>query len=549
MSSPLLQIKDLSIAFQQSNLSQHQYPVVHQLNLDLFPGQCLGLVGESGSGKSMTALAMMQLLPFGARVGQQSQILFQGQDLLSLSEKQMRHVRGKKIGLIFQDAMSAFNPVLTIGEQLKEVLKLHQKLSNHHAQMKATEILDTVGIKEPSQALRAYPHELSGGMRQRAMIGMALAGDPDILIADEPTTALDVTLQAQILSLLKNLKNQFQKTLLFISHDLAVVAELADEIIVMKNGLKIEQASTQHFFEKPKTEYTKKLLAAILPNIARKIGAYAGEEIPLTPLLSVSNFKVHFPIKRGIFKRTVGYVKAVDGINFEIRTGETLALVGESGSGKTTAGKAILKLIPSTSGSIHFKGIDLLKLSSGKTRKMRENMQIIFQDPVSALDPRFMIFDSISEGLYALQKVRSRKEALKKVDELLAKVNLSSDSKWRYPHEFSGGQRQRICIARALALEPKLLILDEPTSALDVSIQKQILELLEELQNTLKLSYLLITHNLGVVAYMAHNTAVMYNGKIVEHGDTNSILSHPQHQYTQQLLNSIPIIKEPVNAG
>jgi peptide/nickel transport system ATP-binding protein len=601
MGTALLQVKNLSIGFQSN---QGINPAVHDFNFDLFPGQCLGLVGESGSGKSMTALAMMQLLPLGAVVSSESQILFQGQDLLSLSEKQMRHVRGKKIGLIFQDAMSAFNPVLTIGEQLKEVLKLHRKLSNSHARNQAIAILNTVGIKDAERALRAYPHELSGGMRQRAMIGMALAGDPDILIADEPTTALDVTLQAQILKLLKNLMTEFNKTLLFISHDLAVVAQLADEIIVMKKGLKIEQDSTANFFAAPQEAYTKKLLAAILPNVARKsssrgsvhstgdpstsLGMTAnvqgdgewgteqamigGTPSPSSPgftvesihkdkidranhscddnvLLNVTDFKVHFPIKRGILKRTVGYIKAVDGINFQINVGETLALVGESGSGKTTTGKAILKLIPATSGKVELNGIDLQSLSARKTRKMRKNMQIIFQDPVSALDSRLMIFDSIAEGLFALKKVGSRKEALKKVDALLAQVYLPLDSKWRYPHEFSGGQRQRICIARALALEPKLLILDEPTSALDVSIQKQILELLDELQKTLKLSYLLITHNLGVVAYMAHRTAVMYQGKIVEHSDTHDVLTHPQHQYTKELLNSIPLIKEPVHAG
>lgn len=522
-------------------------PAVHHFNFDLFPGQCLGLVGESGSGKSMAALAMMQLLPYGAIVGKESAILFQGQDLLSLSEKEMRHIRGKKIGLIFQDAMSAFNPVLTIGDQLKEVLKLHRTLSSSSAQDEAIAILNKVGIKETEQALRAYPHELSGGMRQRAMIGMALAGDPDILIADEPTTALDVTLQAQILALLKNLKTQFNKTLLFISHDLAVVAQLADEIIVMKNGVKIEQDSTENFFARPKEAYTQKLLAAILPHVARKSAPPLTSTPPV--LLRVSDFKVHFPIKRGILKRTMGYVKAVDGVNFHIHAGETLALVGESGSGKTSIGKAILKLIPTSGGKVELNGIDLQSLNAKKTREMRENMQIIFQDPVSALDPRFMIFDSIAEGLLALKKVGSRKEALKKVDELLAQVHLPTNSKWRYPHEFSGGQRQRICIARALALEPQLLILDEPTSALDVSIQKQILELLDELQKTRQLSYLLITHNLGVVAYMAHRTAVMFQGKLVEQGDTQAILSHPQHEYTRQLLNSIPIIQEPVHAG
>lgn len=536
MTAALVQIKNLSIAFPDN---PEEAPAIQDLNFDLFPGQCLGLVGESGSGKSMTALAMMQLLPLGAVVGENSQILFQGEDLLSLSEKKMRLIRGKKIGLIFQDAMSAFNPVLTVGEQLKEVLRLHRKLFRSRAQKEAITILKNVGIQNPERALRAYPHELSGGMRQRAMIGMTLAGDPDIIIADEPTTALDVTLQAQILALLKNLKEQYQKTLIFISHDLAVVAQLADHIIVMRNGLKVEEASTQQFFEAPQNAYTKKLLAAILPATAQKI-----PDPNLETLLTVRDFKVHFPIKKGILKRTVGYIKAVDGIDFQIPKGETLALVGESGSGKTTTGKAILKLIPATSGEVYFRDINLLNLNRQKMQKIRENMQIIFQDPVAALNPRLMIFDSICEGLWALGKIRSKKEALQKVDEFLEKVSLPSNIKWRYPHEFSGGQRQRICIARALALEPQLLILDEPTSALDVSIQKQILELLDDLQKNLKLTYLLITHNLGVVAHMAHSTAVMYEGKIVERGDTQSLLKNPQHPYTQQLLQSIPIIEE-----
>lgn len=534
--NPIISVKSLSIVFPNNSLV-----AVDKLNFELYKGQCLGLVGESGSGKSMTALALMQLLPDNALVSKNSEVLFNNTDLLNLTEKQMRKIRGGKIGMIFQDAMSAFNPVFTIGYQLTEVLYFHKNLSKKTAVKKAHELLHKVGIVDIPRTMQAYAHELSGGMRQRAMIAMALAGDPEILIADEPTTALDVTIQAQIIDLLLKLKTEFNKALLFISHDLAVVSQLADDICVMQNGRKVEQANTFAFFNQPQQDYSKKLIAAIPSTVPRKEVAAESKS-----LLAVQDLKVYFPIKKGILKRTVGYIKAVDGIDFTINTGETLALVGESGSGKTTAGKAILQLIASTGGQINFRGVDLLSLSNRKMRAMRNHLQIIFQDPIASLNPRMMVVDCIAEGLIALNRVKSRKEAMQKVDQLLQNVHLEPDSKYRYPHEFSGGQRQRICIARALALEPDLLVLDEPTSALDVSIQMQILNLLDELQQKLHLSYLLITHNLGVVAYMAHKTAVMYQGKIVEHGTTAAILENPKHDYTKKLLLSIPTIKEPV---
>lgn len=535
MDTPILQIRELDVAFgSQSGMTN----VIDGLNLDIRTGECLGLVGESGSGKSMTALAMMQLLPLAARVGKQSQILLDGEDLLNLSERKMRHIRGGKIGMIFQDAMAAFNPVYSIREQMLEVLKLHKNLTGRAAKKEALRLLDEVGIKDPERTLRSYPHQLSGGMRQRAMIAMAIGGEPKLLIADEPTTALDVTIQAQVIDLLNELKNQHGTTLLFISHDLAVVSQLADNIAVLKTGIKVENVQANEFFREPKHAYSKHLIASIPSNESRHTGP-----IQTNNILQVDDLKVHFPIKQGILKRTVGHVKAVDGVSFNIPQGQTLALVGESGSGKTTTGKAILQLLHNTSGAVTFENHNLTTLNRQKMQLLREDMQIIFQDPYSSLNPRMMVIDCIAEGLIAQKKVRNRKQAEAIVDSMLEQVEMDSSVKWRYPHEFSGGQRQRICIARALALEPKLLILDEPTSALDVSIQMQILNLLESLQQRLGLSYLLITHNLAVVAYMAHALAVMYHGKIVEQGPTAELLQHPKHDYTRQLLAAIPTIK------
>jgi len=533
MTDPILEIKQLTIRF---GVSEAIAPVISQLDLSIHAGQCLGLVGESGSGKSMTALAMMQLLPGTAYVDGRSQILLEGRNILDYSEQQMRRIRGPRIGMIFQDAMSAFNPVFTIGQQLLEIG--HQRLSKTTATQNAYALLEEVGIADPERTFRSYPHQLSGGMRQRAMIAMALSGKPDLLIADEPTTALDVTIQAQVLNLLKSLQETRKTSLLFIGHDLAVVSQLADNIIVMKKGKKIEEADAASFFQNPQEEYSKQLLAAIPPDTIRQDKAQ-----PEKPLLNVAHLKVHFPIRKGILKRTVGYIKAVDDISFDLASGQTLALVGESGSGKTTTGKAIIQLLRESQGSIHFEGVDLSKINRKKLRRLRHDMQIIFQDPYASLNPRMMIFNCIAEGLIAQKKVRSKKEALDKVNAVLQTVELDPNIKWRYPHEFSGGQRQRICIARALVLNPTLLILDEPTSALDVSIQMQVLKLLEKLQKELRLSYLLITHNLSIVAYLAHSTAVMQAGKIVEQGPTRDILKSPTHHYTQQLIASIPRIR------
>jgi len=530
----LLNIQNLSIQFSTTTA------VVSELKLSIKRGDCLGLVGESGSGKSLTALAIMQLLPSTASVSKDSKIIYDGDDLLYYSERRMRRIRGQRIGMIFQDAMSAFNPVYTIGNQLAEIIYRIDKVSTNKMKLIAYSLLNEVGIDDAKRTFDAYPHQLSGGMRQRAMIAMALAGKPEMLIADEPTTALDVTIQAQILELLKILQVKHDMSLLFISHDLAVVSQLANQIAVMRFGKKVEEADVSEFFQNPKTEYSRQLLDAIPNKHTHSI-----EQKQTLPLLQVKHLKVYFPVKKSLLKRTVSNIKAVDDISFGLASGQTLALVGESGSGKTTTGKAILKLLKSSQGKIIFNGNDLSTITHKNLRQLRHDMQIIFQDPYSALNPRMMIFNCIAEGLFAQRKVRNKQEAVDKVNHALQQVELAPDIKWRYPHEFSGGQRQRICIARALVLEPKLLILDEPTSALDVSIQMQILKLLEKLQTELNLTYLFITHNLSVVSYIADSVVVMYQGKIVEHGHTDAILNDPQHEYTRKLIASIPKIKEP----
>jgi peptide/nickel transport system ATP-binding protein len=528
----LLEIQNLSIAF-------GQIPVVSHLNFQLEKGQCLGLVGESGSGKSITALSILQLLPPTSVVDTQSKILFHNRDLLALSEQEIRSIRGGKIAMIFQDAMSAFNPVLTIGHQIKECCSLHQHVFGLSVKKRIFQLFEDVGITECERVFNAYPHEISGGMRQRAMIALALSGNPEILIADEPTTALDVTLQAQILGLLKELKAKKDLTLLFINHDLAIVQQLADQVLVLRNGHKVEEAPAKIFFTHPQHEYSKLLLDAVLPLQPKN-----STSLLPNALLDVRNLSVYFPIRSTLLKRKIAEIKAVDDVSFKIPQGQTLALVGESGSGKTTIAKAILRLVRPTHGQVLYLGKDLAHFSRSSLRKIRSDMQIIFQDPYASLDPRMTIADSIAEGLLAQKKVTSQAAAYAEVDYALERVKLPSAVKWRYPHEFSGGQKQRVCIARALVLKPKLLILDEPTSALDVSIQMQILQLLEELQNELQLSYLLITHNLSVVAYLAHYVAILHHGRIVEQGPTTHILQNPQQHYTQKLLSAIPSIQK-----
>jgi peptide/nickel transport system ATP-binding protein len=545
MENKHLEVKDLSIHFPGQN-----QPAVNNLSFSLQRGQCLGLVGESGSGKSLTSLAVMQLLPDSAVVSRSSKVLYYDSgnnetlSLLDMSERSMRGVRGRKIGLIFQDASTALNPVLTIAQQLGELIPGRVKDKKAHA----IQLLDEVGVRQPEVHVHSYPHQLSGGMRQRAMIAMALAGEPDLLIADEPTTALDVTIQAQVIRLLQRIRRDHQMSMIFISHDLALVSHVADDVVVMQDGLCVEKNSSQQFFRSPKSAYSKKLLNAIPGKDIRQECVKENEK----PLLTVKNLKVHFPIKSGLFKRTTGFVKAVDGVSYSLSSGRTLAVVGESGSGKTTCALAVLRLLQEAQGDVNFDDLQVLTTSGTFVRKeakrdfetrFRNDIQIVFQDPYLALNPKMLLIHSLSEGLLAQKIVGNLTQAEPIIDDALEKVGLDSQMKWRYPHEFSGGQRQRLCIARALVLKPKLLVLDEPTSALDMTTQMQILDLLEGLQSRLNLAYLLITHNLGVVAHMAHHVLVMYQGSVVECGDVRTVLDNPQHEYTQTLLAAVPDIK------
>lgn len=514
----MLTISNLSILFDKK-------AVVNKLSFSIEKGRCLGLVGESGSGKSMTALAIMQLLPDAARITRNSEIYVEEQNIFSLTEQQMRRYRGGKIGMIFQDATSAFNPVMTIAQQMREALTHQPQLNKRQARDYALSLLDKVGIRETQRCYQAFPHQLSGGMRQRAMIAMALCGKPDIIIADEPTTALDVTVQAQVMALLQNLCQQEQLTLLFITHNLALVSHLADDVLVLRQGQCVEKSSSRQFFQYPKEEYTKKLLNAVtLPEPL----TVCGNDQACT-LITVDHLENYFYGKRN-WKWQRDVVKAVNDLSFSIKAGKTLAIIGESGSGKTTIAKTLARLYRASSGSIH---------SSIKPR----DIQMIFQDPYGSLNPRRMIADSIMEGMIAQNIIRQRDTRLAKVDQLLQRVGLRPEHKWRYPHAFSGGEKQRICIARALALQAKLLILDEPTSALDVSTQKQVLELLRELQQQDKMAYLLITHDFSVVSFLAHEVIVMYQGKIVETGTAQAVLQQPQHAYTRQLINAMPKIR------
>lgn len=533
----LLEVKNLSVGFPTGKGGVNW--VVKNVFLRIQRGETLALVGESGGGKTMTGLAIMQLLPVSARVSKESQIFLDQQDLLQFSELQMQKVRGARIGMIFQEALVALNPVLTIGQQISEVLRRHSSLTRKERSEKTLSLLKEVGIVDPKHCAVSYAFQLSGGMRQRAMIAMALAGKPDLLIADEPTTALDVTIQAQVLTILKKLQEKYQMSLLFITHDLGIVAQMANHVAVINKGEIVEQATVKNFFANPEHTYSQQLFAALpsLENRQRPLDPPANENV----LLDVKNLKVYFPIRRGFFKHIVGYVKAVNDVSFALYSGRTLALVGESGSGKTTIGKSILQLVPVTAGKIHFQSIDLTKLSTAQWYPLRGELQIVFQDPYSSMDPRMLVGDIIVEGLVA-QARGTEKERESKVIEMLKLVGLNPEARWRYPHEFSGGQRQRICIARSLALEPKILICDEPTSALDVTVQMQILQLLQSIQEKLGLSYLLITHNFSVVAYLADDVAVMQRGKIVEQGSVMKVLQHPKTMYTKKLLASIPKI-------
>jgi len=531
MNRPLLSVSNLSVTFNR------QHKVVDGISFTINPGETFALVGESGSGKSMTALSVLRLLPDNARIEAEA-ITLSGDNLLAHSELELCRVRGRRIGLIFQDPMSSLNPVMTIGSQIAEVIQSHFSLPKAAVQARVLELLQQVEIPQPQQRLNDYPHQLSGGQRQRVMIAIALAGRPDLLIADEPTTSLDVTIQAQILTLLKRIQQQTGMALWLISHDLALVSTMADRVAVMQRGKIVETGALPDFFHQPKHPYTQKLLQA-LPSMQSCL-THQPQAAP--PLLKVEDFRCYYPIRKGLFKRVVDHVRAVDGVSFTIPRGKTLALVGESGCGKTTLGKALLNLIPGGEGQVSLDGVDLRQLSGEALRQKRADMQIVFQDPFSSMNPRMLVGDIVAEGLRALHPGIGSQVRKEKVRRLLEQVGLPADSALRYPHEFSGGQRQRICIARALAVNPKLIVCDEPTSALDVSVQAQIIDLLKTLQRESQVSYLFITHDLAVVAEIADEVAVMYRGKIVEHGEVKQVLIEPRHDYTRKLLAAAPVL-------
>ncbi len=553
--SPLLRVENLTTVFETGS---RRVAAVDGVSFEVNEGETFALVGESGSGKSITALSTIRLLPEAARVTSGS-VYFDQQDLLTLPERELRDIRGSGISMIFQEPMTSLNPVVQVGKQIAEVLIRHQNMSKAQARQRALDLLDAVNIKDPVHTIDTYAHELSGGMKQRVMIAIALACEPKLLIADEPTTALDVTIQARVLELINELQQKFKMAILFITHDLGVVKQVADHVAVMKQGKIVEQSSNEIFFSNPQHDYSWELFAALpamekrgkplLANNGTIKENVAEQEVSEKDSLKVSDLKVHFPIKKGIFKRTVGHVKAVDGVSLEIPPGKTVALVGESGSGKTTVGKGILRLVQPTSGEVTYLGLPIHNIDKQQLLEQRTNLQIVFQDPYSSMNPRMLIGDIIEEGMKALNVLADSTARKQRVLELLEQVGLSKDAHLRYPHEFSGGQRQRICIARALAVNPKIIICDEPTSALDVSVQAQILDLLNDLQARLGISYLFITHNMSVVAYFADRVAVMYQGKIVEEGEVEQVLTNPQHDYTKKLLAAVPKLVPPIRAA
>ena len=516
--------------------------LLKDISFEIKQGEIFALVGESGSGKSLTSLAIMRLLPDVISVSS-GDVKLKEKSLFALPEYEMQKIRGKSIAMIFQEPMSALNPVMTVGKQVAEVLEIHLGLKNDAVKNKVISLFKEVALKDPEERYNWYPHQLSGGQKQRVMIAIALACEPDLLIADEPTTALDVTIQAQVLELLKKIREKRNLSILFITHDMAVVSQMADRVAVMKEGEILEQAERKEFFLNPKHPYTQSLLRDAMDTKEKRETVKEGEQ-----LLEVENLKVYFPIKKGFFQRTVGYVKAVDGISLSIPRGKTLALVGESGSGKSTIGQAILSLVHVTDGEVKFENRDLSKLGESELKAYRRKIQIVFQDPYSALNPRMTIGNIIREGMVSLgvgPKDRTAQD--EHIKELLLKVELEAEHFERYPHEFSGGQRQRIGIARALAVDPELIICDEPTSALDVSVRAQVLKLLRKLQEESGVSYLFITHDLSIVPIIADEVAVMKEGKIVEQGSIENVMENPQHEYTQKLLRSAPKLPKSLN--
>jgi microcin C transport system ATP-binding protein len=522
MNDILLDVKSLSVAF-RNNLA------VDHVSFSLNKGETLALVGESGSGKSVSALSILKLLPYPAASHPSGQVLFNGEDLLDADEADLRRVRGAKITMIFQEPMTSLNPLHSVEKQISEILELHQGITGAAARKIIVELLQKVGIREAASRLADYPHQLSGGQRQRVMIAMALANKPDLLIADEPTTALDVTVQAQILKLLKDLQAEFGMALLLITHDLGIVRNMADKVCVMQKGKIVEQGQAKAVFANPQHAYTKMLLAAEpkgLPPMA---------DLTAEKIIETKNLKVWFPIRRGFFRRLTGHIKAVDGLDLTVRAGQTLGIVGESGSGKTTTGLAILRLIQSQ-GEITYKGQRIDGFNAKAMRPLRKDIQVVFQDPFGSLSPRLSILQIVEEGLQIQNPSMDTAARRKRVAEALTEVGLDASTMDRFPHEFSGGQRQRIAIARALALQPKFIMLDEPTSALDMSVQAQVVDLLRALQIKHNLAYLFISHDLKVVRALANEVIVMRDGVVEERGPTAEIFSNPQKPYTKALI-------------
>jgi microcin C transport system ATP-binding protein len=525
---PLLEVEDLSVAFTQGGVTTL---AVDRVSFAIRPGETLALVGESGSGKSVSALSIMKLLHYPAASHPSGRIRFQDVDTLTADDRTLRGIRGNEIGIVFQEPMTSLNPLHTIEDQVGEVLKLHQGMSDTRARERVLELLTMVGIPEPETRMQSYPHQLSGGQRQRVMIAMALANNPKLLIADEPTTALDVTIQAQILKLLKELQQDTGMAMLLITHDLGIVRKMADRVCVMTRGKIVETGTVQEIFEAPKHPYTQRLLAA----------EPKGEPPPADPsapvVMEADNLRIWFPIKRGLFKRTVGHIKAVDGVSIKVRQGQTVGVVGESGSGKTTLGLAMLRLIQSE-GRIAYLGRPIDKATKQELRPLRKELQIVFQDPYGSLSPRMPVSDIVAEGLMVQDKTLSLDERRQRVAIALEEVGLDPAVMDRYPHEFSGGQRQRIAIARAMALQPRFVLLDEPTSALDVSVQAQIVDLLRELQARHGLAYMFISHDLKVVRALANDVLVMKGGRVVEAGPTSEIFKNPKTDYTRALISA-----------
>ena len=556
--STLISVKNLEVEFRTKDLLVE---AVKGVSFDIKTGETVGLVGESGSGKSVTALSLLRLIPQPPGRVSAGQILLDGQDLTALSEKQMCKIRGNRISMIFQEPMTSLNPVFTVEYQISEALRLHQNMSKKEAREHSIDLLNQVGIKNAKSRADSYPHEMSGGQRQRVMIAMAVACKPDLLIADEPTTALDVTVQKQILNLLKDLQETYKMSLLFISHDLGIIAEIARKVMVMYRGQIVESSDVKSIFINPQHSYTKGLIACRpsfniktdrLPMITDFIDGKkikvddlklpSQKEIKTHTLLEVKNLTKYFPLRKNFFGKVEVWVKAVDDVSFSVKKGTTVGLVGESGCGKTTLGRSLLRLIEPFSGSVMYDGVDILSLDKQKLKNMRRRMQIIFQDPYASLNPRMTIGRSVMEPMVIHKLYKTKDERIQKAEQLMEQVGLKKEMLYRYPHEFSGGQRQRICIARAIAIQPEFIICDESVSSLDVSIQAQILNLLKDLQDQLNLTYIFISHDLTVVKFISDEIAVMEQGKIVEKNSSDEICNNPQLEYTKRLIEAVPSV-------